>query len=158
MYRNSQGLVKINGILTAPFPYARGLRQGDPLSGPLFTLTIETFLLMCNHNLQKYGITVPNSHSKTLVTTAYADNVTVFITRNEGFPQLIHIFMVYGALSGAILNIQKTDGIFTGEWRKRRDRHPRIPMEYARREVPWYISRQHNSLATTKLVTTRKQN
>jgi hypothetical protein len=85
MYRNSQGLVKINGVLIAPFPYARGVPQGDPLSGPFFTLTIEPFLLMCNHNLQKYGITVPNSHPKTLVTSAYADDVTVFITRNEGF-------------------------------------------------------------------------
>jgi isopropylmalate/homocitrate/citramalate synthase len=27
MYRNSQGLVKINGVLTAPFPYAREMQQ-----------------------------------------------------------------------------------------------------------------------------------
>jgi hypothetical protein len=52
IYRNSQGFVKINGMITAPFPYARGIRQGDPIFGPLFTLTIEPFLLMCNHNLQ----------------------------------------------------------------------------------------------------------
>jgi hypothetical protein len=30
--------------------------------------------------------------------------------------------MVYGVLSGAILNIQKTARLFTGEWRKRRHR------------------------------------
>jgi exonuclease III len=122
MYRNGQGLVKINGVLTAPFPYARGVRQGDPLSGPLFTLTIEPFLLMCNHNLQNYGLTVPSSIHKTLVTTAYADDVTVFITRNEGFPQLLHNFMTYGALSGATLNIQKSTGLFVGKWKTRTDR------------------------------------
>jgi hypothetical protein len=34
MYRNAQGIVKINGTLTAPFKYARVVRQGDPISGP----------------------------------------------------------------------------------------------------------------------------
>jgi hypothetical protein len=67
-------------------------------------------------------MTIPTSHHKTLVTTAYADDVTVFITRNEGFSQLLQNFMTYGALSGAILNIQKSAGLFAGEWRNRRDR------------------------------------
>jgi hypothetical protein len=30
VYRNAQRMVKVKGTLTAPFKYARGVRQGDP--------------------------------------------------------------------------------------------------------------------------------
>jgi hypothetical protein len=153
MYRNSQGFVKINLIITAPFPYARGVRQGDPLSGPLFSLTIKPFLLMCNRSLQKYGITVPTSRS-----TAYADDVTVFVTRNEGFPHLLHLFMVYGAFSGVTLNTQKTAGLFTGDWKKRTDHLLGFQWNTKGGEIPRRISRQHTGLGTTQLVRTIKQN
>jgi hypothetical protein len=122
VFRDAQGLVKFNGTLTAPFKYGRGVRQGDPLSGPLFTLTIEPLLLMCNHNLRDYGLQVPSSINRTLVTSAYADDVTVFITQDEGFPHLLENFRVYGAVSGATLNIQKSSGLFVGRWRNRTDR------------------------------------
>jgi exonuclease III len=121
IYRHSQGLVKLNGILSAPFPFARGVRQGDPLSGPLFTLTLEPFLIQCNNSMQQYGLPVPSNNHTTLVTTAYADDVTVFITHNKGFEQLLHNFMIYGALSGAALNTQKTTGLFVGRWKSRTD-------------------------------------
>jgi hypothetical protein len=119
VYRNAQGLVKINGALTALFQYGRGKRQGDPLSGPLFTLAIEPFLLLCNNNLREFGLKMPSCISRILVTSAYADDVTVFITKDEGFPLLLQNFMVYGAISGATLNIQKSTGLFAGRWRKR---------------------------------------
>jgi hypothetical protein len=61
VYRNAQGLVKINGALTALFKYGRGVRQGDPLSGRLFTLTTEPFLLLRNHNLRDCGLKIPSS-------------------------------------------------------------------------------------------------
>jgi hypothetical protein len=53
---------------------------------------------------------------------AYADDVTVFIAKDEGFPLSLQNFMVYGAISGATLNIQKSNGLFSGRWRKRTDR------------------------------------
>ena len=121
LYNNTQGLIKLNGSLIKPFQYQRGVRQGDPLSGPLFTLTIEPFLLMCNKNLREYGLPLPPEDSNTLVTSAYADDVTVFISKEEGFQQLVKNFMIYGALSGAMLNIHKSTGLFVGRWRTRTD-------------------------------------
>jgi hypothetical protein len=108
---------------------------------------------MCNYNLQNYGLTLPSSVHKTLVTAADADNVTVFITRNEGFPHLIHNFMT----SGATLNIKKSTGLFAGKWRTLR-LLLRIPMEYTRGKVTWNLPRQHDSLATTKLIRTSNEN
>lgn len=43
IYHNAQGMVKCSGMLTAPLRYATAVRQGDPLSGPLFALTTEPF-------------------------------------------------------------------------------------------------------------------
>jgi exonuclease III len=172
MYSHAQSVVNLNGTLTAPFHCARGVRQGDPLSGPLFALTIEPFLLLCNQNLQNYGLQLPridytdnnptvdnhnihnknatvndnnhkghshannttdsphdtnninsNHHNRTLVTTAYADDVTIFLSANEGFPQLLNNFTVYGDISGAKLNAQKSTGLFAGSWKHRTD-HP----------------------------------
>jgi hypothetical protein len=86
VYRNAQGLVKIKDTLTVPFKYARGVRQGDPPpSGPLFMLTIEPSLLLCNHNLRDYILKIPSSIKRTLVTSAYVDIITVFITKVKGF-------------------------------------------------------------------------
>jgi hypothetical protein len=106
--------VNINGGLTEPFKYEKG---------PLFTITIEPFLLLCNHNLRDYGLKIPPSISRTLVTSAYANDVTVFITKDEGFPLSLQNFVVYyGAISGATLNIHKSNGLLAGRWRKRTDR------------------------------------
>jgi exonuclease III len=121
VYQNAKGLVKTNGTLTAPFQYGRGVRQGDPLSGPLFTLTTEPFLLLCNEKLRDYGLKIPSSQNETLVTSAYADDITVFITQDEGFTHMLQSFMVYGAISGARLNIHKSKGLFVGRWRSRTD-------------------------------------
>jgi hypothetical protein len=46
--------------------------------------------------------------------------MSVFITKDEGFPLLLQNFMVYGAISGAPLNLRKSNGLFAGRWRKRK--------------------------------------
>jgi hypothetical protein len=76
---------------------------------------------MCNTALQEYGLTVPLSNNITLVTSAYADDVTVFLPKDEGFKHLLHTFMIYGAVSGATLDVQKTTGLFAGRWKNRID-------------------------------------
>jgi hypothetical protein len=57
-----------------------------------------------------------------VVTSAYADDIAVFITKDERFPHLLQNFMVYGATSGVTLNIQKPNDLFVGRWRNMTDR------------------------------------
>jgi hypothetical protein len=82
--------------------------------------TTEPFLLMCNNTLRDYGLPVPPSTSRSLVTSKYA-GITVFIIRDEGFPHLSQNFMAYGALSGATLNMHKSTGLSVGWWRSGTD-------------------------------------
>jgi hypothetical protein len=76
---------------------------------------------MCNIALQEYGLPVPLSNNTALVTSAYTDDVTIFLTKDEEFKHLLHIFMTYGAVSGATLNVQKSTGLFAGRWKNRID-------------------------------------
>jgi hypothetical protein len=110
-------MVKINRTVTAPFKYARYV------PGPLFPLTIEPFLLVCSNTLQDYGLPVQSSIDRSLATSAYVGDITVLVTKDEGFPHLLQNFVVYGALSGATLNVQKSAGLFVGQW-KSRTHHP----------------------------------
>jgi hypothetical protein len=85
VYKGAQGLIKIRDTLLGPFQYGTGLRQGDPLSGPLFTLTMGPLLKMCQDKLGMYGLPVPGQYPLPLVTSAYADDITIFLTKDEGF-------------------------------------------------------------------------
>ena len=46
LYVLAECLVKVNGHLLAPFPFKRGIRQGCPLAGQLYSLCIEPFLCL----------------------------------------------------------------------------------------------------------------
>ncbi len=57
---------------------SRGIRQGCPLSGQLYSLVIEPFL--CRLRKELTGISIPDLKSTFKVSlSAYADDVTMFI-------------------------------------------------------------------------------
>lgn len=121
LYDNARCTVRVSNTLTRPFPFQRGIRQGDPLSGCLYTISIEPFLMLCQRNLSPYGLKIPRSMFP-LVSTAYADDVSIFITNDHGFTALDTAFTLYGCASGAKLNTDKTKGLFTGSWKSRIDK------------------------------------
>lgn len=70
--------------MSAPVPPGRWIRQGCPLSGQLYSLMIEPLL----QRLTKYlkGVLIQNgSESVKLILSADADDITVFITRQDDF-------------------------------------------------------------------------
>jgi hypothetical protein len=69
-----------------------------------------------------YGLPVPGQCPLPLVTSAYADDVTIFLTKDEGLLHFLNTFMIYGGISGATLNMQKTKGLCVGVWRNRKDK------------------------------------
>ena len=44
MYSDIESLLKVNGVVYAPFKVNRGIRQGCSLSAMLYTLSIEPLL------------------------------------------------------------------------------------------------------------------
>ena len=54
LYRGAKSLVKVYGSLTVPFSFEKGIRQGCPLLGLLYTIAIEPLLNNLRTKLTKY--------------------------------------------------------------------------------------------------------
>lgn len=120
LYRGAESLVKVCGSLTTPFPFDKGIRQGCPLSGLLYSIAIEPLLHRLRSNLDKHSFQLPGTDNYCSV-TAYADDVTVFITSDSGFKILKDTYSLFSKSSAANLNTQKTQGLWVGSWARRVD-------------------------------------
>lgn len=125
LYENATFHVRVGSLLTGTIPFKNGIRQGCPLSGPLYSLTIEPFLNLCRRFLT--GFPLPgNEHSK-LTTCAYADDVSVFVSNDSDFQKFQLIYSTYSKQSKAELNSQKSRGFWSGKWKSRVDN----PLNYS---------------------------
>ena len=118
MYEHAESLVRIGSTLTAPFAISCGVRQGDPLPAPLFSLVMDPFLRYLHSCISPYAFKM-SEH--TITSCCYADDLTVFISDNRGFPVLHDALQTYEHISGASINASKSQGLFSGAWRTRRD-------------------------------------
>lgn len=72
LYNGASCMVKIGGTLSRPIPILRGIRQGCPLSGQLYSLAIEPLLFRLRERLS--GFNVPGlSLDSRMSLSAYAD-------------------------------------------------------------------------------------
>ena len=120
LYTNVTSLIKVQSSLTAPLPFERGIRQGCPLSGLLYSVAIEPLLHTIRQKLALYGLPLPGT-SKTLTVSAYADDVTLFVTSDRGFDVIKNIYTLYSRASSANLNLDKCRGLWVGSWATRPD-------------------------------------
>lgn len=116
-----KGIVKIGSTLLAPFFFQIGVRQGDPIAGPLYVLSIEPFLRLATKMMASSGYSIPNSNLK-ISATGFADDVHFFISENEDFKIITEAFNIYSKESRAQLNTKKSKGLFCGSWKQRQDK------------------------------------
>ena len=60
LYKNNTSFIINNGFLSSPINLERGLRQGCPLSLPLYVMQGQIVTTNINNNEQTEGITIPN--------------------------------------------------------------------------------------------------
>jgi len=111
LYTSAECLIKVNGHLLAPFSSERGIRQGCPLSGQLYSLCIEPFLCLMRRRLT--GIVVPNNRAS-LILSAYADDILVFASSARDMQAVYDCQQVYSAASSATINWRKSSGLLIG--------------------------------------------
>ena len=121
LYSGSESLVKICGPVTAPFSVEKGIRQGCPLSRLLYSIAIEPFLNRLRAEVGDNGFRMPGANVSSSV-SAYADDVSVFVTSERGFGAVGDTYDLFARASAARLNTRKTQGLWAGSWIGRSDR------------------------------------
>ena len=113
LYQYVKTQVMINGILSEPFNITRGIRQGDPLSCPIFDIGIEPLACMIrsDHNLKE--IKIPRLEEP-IKTNLFADDTNLYLSQEDRFDHAQIILNTWCQVSGAKFNIDKTEIIPIG--------------------------------------------
>ena len=113
LYNNAFTKVAINGIFSEPFRVTRGVRQGDPLSCLLFDMAIEPLACSLRNCNELEGLNIPGVDGK-LIVNLFADDTTVYLSKNDKFDTVEKLLATWCAVSGAKFNIEKTEIIPIG--------------------------------------------
>ncbi|KAJ2924914.1 hypothetical protein H1R20_g12191, partial [Candolleomyces eurysporus] len=112
LYEHAHTSIIINGVKSNTFKVTRGVRQGDPLSCLLFNLAIESLACMLrNSDLEGFKV---NDEIERIITTLFADDTTVYLSKNDSFQALERILQKWCSASGAKFNVEKTEIIPVG--------------------------------------------
>ena len=117
LYNNASSFLNINGFFSPRIPLNRGIRQGCPLSSLLYVLVIEVFAIQLRLNPNIIGFQIGGEK---IVSTHYMDDATITITQNRCFKEVIKEIANYEDATGAKINYEKTKGLWTGAWIRRR--------------------------------------
>ena len=107
LYQHAKTQVMVNGILSEPFKITRGIRQGDPLSCPIFDLGIEPLAYMICSNPNLKGIKIPGL-KEPIKTNLFADDTSLYLSREDRLDHAQEILKDWCQVSGAKFNIDKT--------------------------------------------------
>lgn len=116
LYTGASVMLKVGGGLSQPVLMHRGIRQGCPLSGQLFSLAIQPLLCQLRKNLQ--GFAVKGFENRLIKVSAYADDITVFIKNKSDVEALKESLNVYEKASSARVNWNKSEGFIMGNWQE----------------------------------------
>ena len=108
LYANAATKVAINGVLSEPFQVRRGIRQGDPLSCPIFDLAIEPLACMIREDNNIKGFAIPGLE-KPIKVNFFADDTSLYLSKANSFQYAQQLLNNWCKISGAKFNIEKTE-------------------------------------------------
>lgn len=106
MAQSATAAVEINGEMSELFRICRGLRQGDPLSCPLYNVAIEPLALAVKGCKELPGF--KDSQGNTHKISMYADDTALILTAIPQWRVFKKIYSRYAKASGQKLNLDKT--------------------------------------------------
>ena len=92
--------------MSPPIQLLTDLRQGWPLSLPLYVIQGETTTGNINNNENIKGVKIPNN--KELKISQYADNSNFLLTEQEPIKLVINFFEKLNKATGSTINFEKT--------------------------------------------------
>lgn len=107
LYDNPTSRVRINGILSEPFPLRRGTRQGDPLSPLLYIIYLEPFLSSLENDPLFRGASLPDG--STIPFVAYADDCTILGRDLQDIQRVEYWMSTFTTATGSTFNLNKCE-------------------------------------------------
>ena len=104
LYRNASVVLMLNGYAGRPIRIRSGVRQGDPISCPLFLVAIECLAQAIIQSVDIRGIDL----STQLKCVLYADDIVVLLRNQAELDALMEIISTYGKASGSRVNWEKS--------------------------------------------------
>ena len=120
IYNYVSSSVKTNGWLMSFIKLDRGLRQGCPLSMPLYVFIAETMAINIRNKANIHGIRSLQSDKKVNI-SQFADDTTLLITDESSITETFKVFDRYERTSGAKINRAKCKGLWSGAFAHRTD-------------------------------------
>ena len=122
LYNDISSSVIVNNHISDTFPIKRGVRQGCSLSMPLYVLCFEPFAHKIRNLDDIKGFKLPGSNSEVKL-SLYADDSTALLTSDSSVRKYFYWVKLFGQISGAKINYDKSKGMYLGKWKTRSD-HP----------------------------------
>ncbi len=120
LYKQVCSTVKTNGWMTAFINLERGLRQGCPLSMPLYIITAEMLAIHIRSDTRIQGLQLPESEDEVKL-SQYADDTTLLLANDQSINQVFETLKLYERASGAKINVEKCKGLWAGQYKNRID-------------------------------------
>ena len=118
LYHNLQAMVQVNGERSEAFALERSVRQGCHLSPLLYVLALEPLLRRLRDgtaNVALCGVLFAGCLRAKV--SAYADDITVFVSRPSNIKAVKKAVKGYEEVAGAKINFDKSEGLRPGAWR-----------------------------------------
>ena len=118
MYHNSQAVVQVNGRRSRVFVIERLVRQGFSLSPLLYVLALEPLLRRLRDEVTNPALRgVPFAGPLTARVSAFADDITVFVSRLLDIEAVRKAVGEFERIVGAKVNFDKSEGLRLAAWR-----------------------------------------
>ena len=111
LYTDPKIEIKNNGWLSREISLSRGVRQGCPISALLFILAVEVLAISINDNKNIKGYKIGDQEIKIV---QHADDSTLLLRDKNSIKEAINSVKIFSEITGLKLNIDKTEGIWTG--------------------------------------------
>ena len=121
LYNDISSSVIINNYISDSFPIKRGVRQGCSLSMSLYIICFEPFAHKIRNLEDIKGLQMPRSASEVKL-SLYADESTAILTTETSIQKYFYWVKLFGKVSGAKVNYDKSKGLYLGKWKNRSDR------------------------------------
>nr|XP_014346498.1 PREDICTED: uncharacterized protein LOC106704301 [Latimeria chalumnae] len=103
----------INGHMGPPFWLRKGVRQGCPLSALLYVCSLDPLL----NSFQKQVSPISIGEFMCPSATAYADDITMIVTRKEELGIIVACLREYAKVAGSSVNYNKSKALWYGKKR-----------------------------------------